>query len=403
MIKHFQIRNFKILREIDFNPRTVNVLIGPNGCGKSSVLQGIDFLRAFFTSSIEVYLQSKGWNYKDIPNVPAGSKSIHWKVSVELHSDRSQNAAGLYDYSVSLSPRRYLAIGREELNYTGSSGKTVSLLRRKGRQFNVFDPASDTRYRFLAPNLLSSAIHALTASLPKKGEQFAEMRNFGAWVQGIRYFSIFDPTTLRASDRGKHTILGPHGEHLAPLLANFKKRRPHEFQKLVSRIRLSYPSLLDFSFSGQGWGWRSIRLHEKVASKEVVLNNQQIGDGMLRLVALSSFLYLDEVPTVIMFEEPENGVHPHILREMIQVLRELTLRKGKTTQVFFTTHSPYVLDEFFEDPEQVFVMNYPGRKSQLQIRQLSEWKDLHKMKESYGSLGEAWFSGAFGGIPSLVF
>jgi AAA15 family ATPase/GTPase len=65
----FSIRNFKNLAEvpavegelIPFGP--INVLIGPNGSGKVSLLQAIDFLRAFFMSSVELYLKDRGWDY----------------------------------------------------------------------------------------------------------------------------------------------------------------------------------------------------------------------------------------------------------------------------------------------------------------------------------------------------
>ncbi len=398
MIKHFRIQNFKILRDVRMEPSSVNVLVGPNGCGKSSVLQAIDFLRAFFMSSIEVYLQKEGWEYKDIPNVSAGSKTIRWEVSIQLSADKEGRGEGQYDYSVTLSPRRYLAIGNEELGYTPPDGKRTLLLKRSGRRGVIYDSLRERLYPFLVPNLLSSAIYAFAAPF-QRGERFAEMRNFRTWIQGIQYFSVFNPNALRAADRGKHATLGPHGEHLAPVLANFKKRRPQEFQKLVSRLRRSFPTLLGISFSGRGWGWRSIKTYERKGPREIALNNQQIGDGLLRLLALSSFLYLDEIPRVILFEEPENGVHPHILREMVQVLKELTLRKGQKSQVFFTTHSPYVLDEFYDNPEQVFLMNYADGKSNVQLRKLTETEDLEKVKNAFGSLGEAWFSDAIGGNP----
>ena len=66
MITGLAITNFKNLARIPTEGEMLpvgplNVLIGPNGSGKSSFLQAIDFLRAFFRSSVEVYLQERGW------------------------------------------------------------------------------------------------------------------------------------------------------------------------------------------------------------------------------------------------------------------------------------------------------------------------------------------------------
>ena len=39
MIANVAVENFKCFRELDISPRMLTVLIGPNGTGKSGVLQ----------------------------------------------------------------------------------------------------------------------------------------------------------------------------------------------------------------------------------------------------------------------------------------------------------------------------------------------------------------------------
>jgi len=48
------------------------------------LLQAIDFLRAFFQTSVEVYLQERGWEYDDLPNLRQDTKKITWRLQVEL-------------------------------------------------------------------------------------------------------------------------------------------------------------------------------------------------------------------------------------------------------------------------------------------------------------------------------
>src|SRR5579864_7896049 len=117
MITGLAITNFKNLAGIPgvedqlLRLGPLNVLIGPNGCGKSSFLQAIDFLRAFFRSSIEVYLQERGWNYRDLPNLRQTSKSIRWELQVQLEADEHGYGAGEYTYIVELQPRKHLGVG----------------------------------------------------------------------------------------------------------------------------------------------------------------------------------------------------------------------------------------------------------------------------------------------------
>lgn len=51
-LKKITIRNFKSLYDVSFEPGLVNVFIGANGSGKSSVLEAIGVLSAAMTDRI---------------------------------------------------------------------------------------------------------------------------------------------------------------------------------------------------------------------------------------------------------------------------------------------------------------------------------------------------------------
>jgi predicted ATPase len=128
-----------------------------------------------------------------------------------------------------------------------------------------------------------------------------------------------------------------------------------------------------------------------------------MSDGVLRLLAVTSLLYLEPIPSVVTFEEPENGAHPQLIREVVQILRDLTHRKPPNRcQVFFTTHSPYVLDEFFDHPEEVYCMDRPHPQADARLVRLSDNKQLNLAKETFGnSLGEAWATGLIGATAGV--
>lgn len=231
-------------------------------------------------------------------------------------------------------------------------------------------------------------------------EKYPELLRFREWVEAFRSFLIWDPKVLRNPDRGQHDELGPSGEHLAVVLGRLKDKHPAAFGKLVRRVRRLFPTVTDISVSGKGWGWRTIKLHERKGTSggKVTFNSQQISDGVLRLLAVASMLYVDRVPSVLTFEEPENGVHPQLIREVVQILRELTQRKPPNQcQVFLTTHSPYVLDEFLDHPEQVYCMERPAPGAGAKVIRLSDNRQLDIARDTFShSLGEAWASGLIG-------
>ena len=45
MITNITLHNFKCFRELEVNPKLITVFIGPNGTGKSSVLQALLLLK----------------------------------------------------------------------------------------------------------------------------------------------------------------------------------------------------------------------------------------------------------------------------------------------------------------------------------------------------------------------
>lgn len=402
-ITQFGLRNFKNLAEVpeagttpsgllDFSP--LNVLIGPNGCGKSSMLQSIDFLRAFFMSSVDMYLQQRQWDYKDLLNLRNSSKKIQWELKARLPSDSSGAGAGDYHYRVELQPRKHLGIGQESLVFTAAEDTVpIRLVQRQGRKVTLYNSKSRSFADYEALALPASVLSTIDDAKKTERDKFPEMIHFRSWVENFRTFLIWDPKILRSPSRGNHDIVGESGENLASVLGALKERNPASFAKLANRVERLFPTITDIEIEGTKFGWRRILLKEK----NVAFNSMQASDGVLRLLAIASLLYAENPPSVVLMEEPENGVHPQLVKEVIDILVELTLRKPpRTTQVFFTTHSPYVLDHFLDHPERVYTFDRTRPQAGAQVRRLSSGTQVDSVRKSFQSLGEAWFNGTIG-------
>jgi predicted ATPase len=77
----------------------------------------------------------------------------------------------------------------------------------------------------------------------------------------------------------------------------------------------------------------------------------QVSDGILLLIAYLTVLNLPTPPRLLLVEEPENGIHPRRLQEVIGLFRAY-VRAQPETQVVMTSHSPYIVDLF--EPEEVY-------------------------------------------------
>ena len=343
---------------------------------------------------MEVYLQDRNWDYNDIPNLRETKNVVRWELRAQLDADEDGCGEGQYHYVVRLAPKKRLRVTYELLEWTPLGKETQVLFKRSATKLELLDRKTKALRSYEAIGLPASVMSQPQGSWTR---DLPEMLCFRKWVEGFRSYLIWDPKILRNPDRGKQVELGPSGEHLATIIGKMKDKQPKSFNRLVGRIRRLFPTVTDVSVAGRGWGWRSLRLHE-ANGRDAVFNSQQMSDGILRLLAITSLLYMDRIPSVITLEEPENGVHPQLVREVVQILRELTQRKPPNKcQVFLTTHSPYVLDEFFDHPEEVYCMDRPRPQAGAVVTRLSDNKQLNIARDTFQrSLGEAWTAGLIG-------
>ena len=95
-----------------------------------------------------------------------------------------------------------------------------------------------------------------------------------------------------------------------------------------------------------------------------------------------------EEPQFLLIEEPENGLNPKIVKELVGFFREKCQEKGH--YIWLTSHSPSIVSELTQE-ELIIVDKINGETKIKQFQNI----DLHGMK-----LDEAWLSNVFdGGLP----
>lgn len=116
-----------------------------------------------------------------------------------------------------------------------------------------------------------------------------------------------------------------------------------------------------------------------------------VSDGVLLFLAYLTLLHSPSAPSVLLLEEPENGVHPRELQRVAEYLRRITAedRGARQGQVILATHSPYFLD--YVDPEHVIVF---GRREngETVVRSLLDVEGVRERIDGGLSVGEMWFN-----------
>lgn len=199
-----------------------------------------------------------------------------------------------------------------------------------------------------------------------------------------RYFHRPELGFLRenASAEGPDTCLSSDAKNLFTVLKNwtldgdYSERREFVLRSMEELFPSSFRRL-DFSQAGS-------RTSASVLSrlgKERLLPTDW-SDGFFCCLAMLTGLASVQ-GGVCAIDEPENSLHPELIRRMLELMREWS-RKHETT-VILATHSPVVLNEFREEPEKVFVMQ-PGR-AQLPVRldelKKREWLEHFALGDLY--------------------
>jgi len=189
--------------------------------------------------------------------------------------------------------------------------------------------------------------------------------------------------------------LAADGSGLPTLLDSFLRRDRSRLEQIIEALRGLIPGFENIAIRTPSAEQRSIDL---VVENGLQINAQRASTGLKVLLFFVALAYHPSPPDLILIEEPENGVHPRRLKDIVNLLREITQGKhgGRAVRVVLTTHSPYLLDYLDLDVDQVLVFQRlpDGRRTVTPT-------DPERLRQFRGEflLGEVWFNE---GEPGLI-
>ncbi|MGE0434078.1 MAG: AAA family ATPase [Planctomycetota bacterium] len=185
---------------------------------------------------------------------------------------------------------------------------------------------------------------------------------------------------------------------MVPSLADYLLRTSRKalFEQFEQKLRELIPGMESIDIRTPE---PQLRRFDLIADRGVHIPGHDLSVGVRALIFYASLAYHPVEPAIITIEEPENGLHPKRLGDVMKLLRRLTQpsERRKGSQVILTTHSPYLLDHVDLDTDAVLVcQRQPDGERTIEAADKTR---LERFLPEF-MLGEVWFNEGEAGLLS---
>ena len=347
MITKIELKNFKSHAHTVIEPGRVTALVGPNGCGKTSVLQSINYLCLLAAKSADnifadltdpTILVRRGQNSFQI----AGSglhKTEEWNESI----------GGFILEDTRLAPVNPWKRGHEQ----GTRTNTV-----EGRTFNYAAPS--------VSEIINTATYVKAAFSNLSKPSYSAVIPPSLTSEGIGLATII--AYLKTTEEEKLLYIENSLRAIVPIVTKIRVRPAKiilESRKYVSINETSVP----------------YDEKQEVVGHELIFDTTSgntipayaMSDGTLLTLCLLTASLNSPNNSPILLDDIETGLHPLAQRQLMQTLKDFVEKHDR--QIILTSHSPYIIDEL--EPENVWVMDM-DKEGVSHTKRLSDHPDAKR-------------------------
>lgn len=373
-IERLTAKNYGCLRDVTTSLTPLHAFIGPNDSGKSTLLRAmrtvVQLAGSRFTRDEHDQPQPFDPGLMSWPRdgmageglIEVLVRDVTYRVreagSVARETDPADQTIDLFDVDEEILVKEQQVLTRRRKARRASVGarpRDLSGLQTRG----IFDAA-------------------------KHRESLN--RAAGFFLRGARMLRL-DPDALRAPSKlltERADFDDEHGRGLPGIYDVILNQHLEGFLGIQENLRRLFPSVKQLGLENTSDSTKEIRVRIESGGW---IPARFMSEGMLYYLAFEAIRYLAP-RAILLIEEPENGLHPARIVEVMRIVREIS----KETQVLLATHNPLVINELEPDEVSVVTRNPQEGTRITPIRQTANFEK----RSSVYALGELWLSFADG-------
>lgn len=342
-IKKIHIKNFKSLVDVEIiDPNPFTVFVGPNGSGKSNIFEAIEF-----QSFVNRFSFSEAINF-------FGHINILYRKNLNATIEKIKKTEVDFSQNIVLGEETLF----NEVSIETELSNNTRITTKAG--FDLIGYGS-------AP--ISDKNQINTPEFKKFISLFSRIFIGNS---KLRKLNLTDSKKLNIDTDNLESVL-------ERILAN-----KFIATELIEYMQLLVPGLEDIKVESTPLSkTNELLIYEK--GYDSPFSKKLISDGTYNILALLVSVLQSEEPQFLCIEEPENGLHPYAIREIVTFFREQCREKGH--YIWLNTHSQTLVNQL--KPEEVIIVN---KKDGNTIIKQFQGKEMHGM-----AMDTAWLTNYFGG------
>ncbi len=383
-IERLHVENYRALQDVTLeNLSGLTVLLGPNGSGKSTVFDVFAFLSEAFSAGLRKAWDKRG-RFKELR-----TRDSEGPIIFELKYREPGFPLITYRLEVDEDSKGPF-VAREWLRWTrkpGRGGRPFYFLDfSDGEGFAISGDEPDltgerSDQKLASRDLLAINTLGQLASHPRVGA----LRRF---ITGWYLSYLTADSTRGVPEAGPQERLSQTGDNLPNVVQYLKEQHQDRLNEILSILAARVPRMEKVDAEILGDGRLMLQVKDAPFSRPVL--SKWASDGTLKMLAYLVMLHDPEPAPLIGVEEPENHIHPRILRELGEECRAAS----EHAQLVVTTHSPQFLDAFRADEVWLLGRDPSGH---TRATKASLVERVPQFLEAGATLGQLWLEGYLSG------